>query len=108
MIVKLKEKDPDYPDLTPDQRYFVIGIEADDYRILNDYGKPYLYPSNLFTVVDPREPDIWVTEYGDEGERYSYPPALQGAGFFEDYFEGKEEVVSTFWHVINTQLSVAA
>jgi len=32
MIVKLKTKDPDYPDLTPDQPYFVIGIEADDYR----------------------------------------------------------------------------
>ena len=36
MIVKLKEKNPDYPDLTPDQPYFVIGIEADDYRMLND------------------------------------------------------------------------
>jgi hypothetical protein len=42
MIVKLKAKNPEYPDLTPDQPYFVIGIEADDYRILNDSGKPYL------------------------------------------------------------------
>jgi hypothetical protein len=38
MIVKLKEEHPDYPDITADQPYFVIGIEADDYRILNDYG----------------------------------------------------------------------
>ena len=37
MIVKLKEKNPEYTDLTPDQPYFVVGIEADDYRILNDY-----------------------------------------------------------------------
>jgi hypothetical protein len=43
MIVKLKEENSDYPDLTPDQPYYGIGIEADDYRILNNYGKPYLY-----------------------------------------------------------------
>jgi len=28
MIVKLKEHNNDYPDLTPNQPYFVIGIEA--------------------------------------------------------------------------------
>ena len=68
MIIKLKEKITDYPDLTPDQPYFVIGIEADDYRILNDSGKPYLYPSHLFEVVDPQEPSIWITDYGDDRE----------------------------------------
>lgn len=108
MIVKLKEKSPDYPDLTPDQPYFIIGIEADDYRILNDSGKPYLYPSRLFEVVDSQEPSIWITEYGDDGERYSYPPALNEAGFFEDYFDGMDEALSKFWHVINKQLSEAA
>ena len=54
MIVRLKEKNPDFPDLTPEQPYFVIGIEADDYRILNDQGKPYLYPADLFETVDAR------------------------------------------------------
>jgi hypothetical protein len=108
MIVKLKEKSPEYPDLTPDQPYFIIGIEADDYRILNDSGKPYLYPSHLFEVVDPQEPGIWITEYGDEGERYSYPPTLNEAGFFEDYFDGNDEALSKFWHVINKRLSEAA
>jgi hypothetical protein len=108
MIVKLKEKIPGYPDLTPDQQYFVIGIEADDFRILNDHGKPYLYASSLFEVIDSREPDAWITEYGDDGERYSYPPALNEAGFFEDYFDGKDEVLSKFWHVINKRLSDAA
>jgi len=108
MIVKLKDKNPDYRDLTPDQQYFVIGIEADDYRILNDSGKPYLYPARLFEVIDPREPSIWVTEYGEDGERYSYPPVLNEAGFFEDYFDGKDEALARFWHVINKRLSEAA
>ena len=79
MIVKLKEENLEYPDLTPDQPYFVIGIESDDYRILNDYGK-----------------------------RYSYPEALNEVGFFEDYFDGKDEALSRFWHVVNKQLSEAA
>jgi hypothetical protein len=108
MIVRLKEKNPEFADLTPDQPYFVIGIEANDFRILNDSGKPYLYPSDLFEIVDSHEPSIWVTEYGDEGERYSYPPELKEAGFFEDYFDGREDARSTFWHVVNKRLSEAA
>ena len=47
MIVKLREQSPDYPDLTPDQPYVVLGIEADDLRILNDQGRPYLYQREL-------------------------------------------------------------
>ncbi len=36
MIARPKERIPDYPDLTPHETYFVIGIEADDLRILNE------------------------------------------------------------------------
>lgn len=108
MIVKIKDKNSDYPDLTPDQPYFVIGIEADDYRILNNYGKPYLYPPYLFEIIDSNEPNIWITEYGDDDERYSYPPELNEAGFFEDFFDGKNKALSRFWHVVNKHLSEAA
>lgn len=108
MIVKLKSKNPAYPDLSEDQPYFVIGIEADDYRILNDAGKPYLYPPGLFDVIDSREPQDWVTEIGDDGERYSYPPPLNEAGFFEDFFDHKHEQTSIFWHVVNRRLSDTA
>ena len=108
MIVKLKAKNPSYPDLSENQPYFVIGIEADDYRILNDAGKPYLYPPNLFDVIDSREPPDWVTEIGDDGERYSYPEPLNKVGFFEDFFDQKYEQMSIFWHVVNKRLSNAA
>ena len=106
--MKLKERMLDYPDLSPEEPYFVIGIEADDFRILNDCGKPYLYPSRLFEIIDSREPSIWISEYGDDGERYSYPPALHEPGFFEDYFDGKSEALSKFWRTINKSLSDAA
>jgi hypothetical protein len=108
MIVKLKAQNNDYTDLSPDQPYFVIGIESDDYRILNDHGKPYLYPSDLFTVADAAEASDWITEYGAEGERYSYPPELNNAGFFEDYFDGESKAISAFWHNVNQRLSHAA
>jgi len=108
MIVKLKDRASDYPDLSPGQPYFVIGIEADHFRLLNDRGRPYLYPPDLFEIVDSREPSIWLTDYGEDGERYSYPPALHEPGFFEDYFDGTTEALSMFWHVINKGLSDAA
>jgi hypothetical protein len=108
MIVQLNGQDSSYPDLTPDQPYLVFGIEADDLRILNDRGLPHLYPQEIFTVVDAREPDDWVTEEGESNERYAYPPPLNSTGFFEDYFGGKPEAVATFWRVMNRRLSDAA
>jgi len=64
------------------------------------------YP--LFEVIDSHEPSIWITEHGDDDERYSYPAALNEVGFFEDFFDGKDEALSGFWHVVNKHLSEAA
>lgn len=108
MIIKLKTKNPDYPDLSEGQIYFVIGIEADDYRILNDAGRPYLYPPELFNILDSRYPPDWITEFGADGEQYSYPAPLNEAGFFEDFFDQQYEKTSIFWHVVNRTLSKAA
>ena len=108
MIAKLRRKYAKYPDLTPGQLYVVIGIEADDFRLLNDQGRPYLYPSRLFAVVDPGAPGDWITEYGEEGERYSYPPPLNSCGFFEDFFDGKEKAVTTFWREVNQRLAITS
>ncbi|MGB0768612.1 MAG: hypothetical protein ACPGYV_13005 [Phycisphaeraceae bacterium] len=107
MIVEHKKVGTDYPSLSPGQRYLVIGIEADDYRILNDRGEPCLYPAEAFDVVDATEPDEWVHERGEDGERYAYPLALNAAGFFEDFFDRKEDAVQVFWQVINRGLTAA-
>lgn len=108
MIIELKKPDSRYPDLTPGQPYLVLGIEADDLRVLNDQGKPYLFPREIFQVVDAREPADWVTEIGEDHERYAYPPSFNGTGFFEDYFDGNAQAVATFWRVMNRRLSAAA
>ncbi len=44
MIVRFRHKNSNYPNLTAGKQYAVIGIEADDLRLLNDQGDPYLYP----------------------------------------------------------------
>jgi hypothetical protein len=108
MIVKLRRRNPRYPDLTAGQPYVVIGIEGDDFRILNDAGRPNLYPPGLFMVLDAREPGDWVLEYGDDGERYAYPPPLNHPGFFEDFFDDRPEAVRTFWRAVNQRLATAS
>lgn len=85
-----------YPDLTIGNIYHVVGIEADDFRIVNNEGLPYLYSPHLFLVVDESEPEDWLTEYGEEGERYSYPPELNSPGFFEDYFDDDQKAIAAF------------
>ncbi len=105
MIVKLKKKNARYRELTFGQSYVVIGIEADELRILNDAGRPFLYPRNLFSVINAQDPVDWVTEFGDDGERYSYPPPLNKSGFFEDFFGQKAKAVGTFWRVVNQWLA---
>src|SRR5260370_33992690 len=105
MTVKSRQRSPRYRDLAPGQTYVVIGIEGNDFRILNDAGRPYLYPSRLFQVLDASEPGDWVTDYGDDGERYSYPAPFNDPGFFEDSFDSRPKAVKTFWRIVNQRLS---
>lgn len=107
MIVKLKKPDTRYRDLTSGQLYDVIGIEAGDLRIINNAGRPFLYPPDLFSLVNALEPADWVTEFGDDGEKYSYPPPLNKPGLFEDFFDQKAKAVATFWRVVNHHLAAA-
>jgi hypothetical protein len=107
MIVKLRRKSARYQDLTPGLPYVVIGIEADDYRILNDQGRPYLYPARLFKVIDSSKPHDWIMERGEEGESYAYPQLLSAVGFFEDFFDAKPKAVATFWRTVNQRLVTA-
>jgi hypothetical protein len=108
MIVELRKKFPELPELAPHKPYFIIGIEADDYRLLNDNGKPFLYSAEIFKIIDDEEPQDWVSEYGDDGERYAYPPVLNSIGFFEDFFDNKQEAVHLFWQTVNQRLMLAA
>ena len=84
--------------LTLGREYEVIGIEADWYRIINDDCDPCLYEPECFSVTDPTEPEFWECNVGEEGERYCYPASWMRTGFFEDYHDRVDAVVSQFWH----------
>jgi hypothetical protein len=105
MTVKLRRTKARHRGLTPGQPYVVIGIEGDDFRILNDAGRPYLYSPGLFKILDAREPADWISELGHDGERYAYPAPLNEPGFFEDFFDDKPRAVRTFWQVVNERLA---
>jgi len=87
--------------LTPGKVYEVIGIECDDYRIVNERQDhrlgldPVLYPPKIFILVDATEPSDWVSRIED-GRRYAYPPELNAAGFWEDYHDGMPEAIMAF------------
>ena len=66
-----------------------------------------LYPARLFEVADSRRPADWITGFGEEGERYAYPPPLNACGFFEDFFDDEEEAVATLWRIVHQRLATA-
>jgi hypothetical protein len=105
MIVELTQPNPAYPDLTAGRPYAVIGIEADDIRLLNDHGQPYLYPPDLFQITDDQRPPDWLIRRGDAGEQYAYPPAFSQPGFFEDFFDHQPAATTTFWQTLNARLA---
>ena len=86
--------------LTIGKEYEVLGIEADDYRILDDpdpRGGPFLYDHACFRIVDAEEPACWICHYGEDGEKYCYPAEWSAVGFFEDYFDGVRANQEQFW-----------
>ena len=107
MIVKLRRRSTKYSDLSVGSLYLVLGIEADSLRLINDHGRPFLYPPELFTIVDRKKPREWVSETGPDGEHYAYPREMNEPGFFEDYFDGKAQAMATFWRSVNHTLARA-
>ncbi|TVQ30396.1 MAG: hypothetical protein EA376_13100 [Phycisphaeraceae bacterium] len=90
-------------DLTQGESYEVIAIEAGDYRILDDAGRPYLFPASLFKVIDPARPAHWASETLD-GVEYASAPELAAPGFFEDCYAGDPDAVRIFNRYINRHL----
>lgn len=91
--------------LTKGQIYEVIGVEAGDYRILDDSGGPVLFDLSLFKIVDRSRPDQWETRYED-GVEYSYASELGAPGFFESFHERDPKAVRTFHQYINRHLRI--
>ncbi|MBA4032099.1 MAG: hypothetical protein C0478_14580 [Planctomyces sp.] len=83
--------------LTVGREYEVLGIEADDLRLLNDKNEPVLYDAVYFDTSAIGEPTFWVSTQGEEGERYAGPLEWTNPGYFEDWHDGITETIAGFW-----------
>lgn len=72
--------------LTEGCEYFVLGIDNEYLRVIDDYGEPLLYPKNLFEVLETEMPPGWRFREGSEGDYYIDPKQTAMRGFYEDYF----------------------
>jgi hypothetical protein len=82
--------------LTAGGEYEVLGIDGGWYRLLNDRDEPVLYEAGCFEVVDPCEPEFWVSRMDVEGERQAHPPGWGVPGFFEAWHDGHRVLREVF------------
>jgi hypothetical protein len=95
MKVQLKN-DVHINGLTLDAIYEVIGIDDLYCRVINDNKDPVLYEKEVFKVVDAWVPVHWVKREYSDGEFYLDPPEFSEVGFFEDYFDGKQDAITKY------------
>ncbi len=72
--------------ISPGETYFVIGLNQNELRVVDNDGEPVLYPKELFDVVDPTLPAGWQFLAYPDGEYYLEPVATSSPGFYEDLF----------------------
>ena len=82
--------------ISTDREYFVIGIDNECYRIINDLNEPILYPKDIFLEVELAMPVHWVRRDYEDGEYYIDPPEFSSPGFFEDFFDVSPEAIKVF------------
>ncbi len=93
-VVPLTKAD-DFWSLTPGQQY-VVGVDQESYRVVDDKGEPLLFPREGFRVIDDTIPPDWIWDRQGDDEYYGGPAGLQTPGFYEDYFDGKREAIEQF------------
>lgn len=103
MKIKLNlEKSNDFDesrDFTPEHWYEVITIEYGDYRVIPDRVGPYLYPKEMFDIVDPERPQNWIATYDIQNGKileHAGPSELLEKGFFDRYFQNDHAAILTF------------
>ncbi|MDQ9010527.1 hypothetical protein RFI36_13020 [Acinetobacter gerneri] len=90
-----------HPEIQIGNEYEVIGIDSKYFRIICDDGEPVLYEKEIFDIIDPTIPNNWV-KVGGEDEYALSPPELSTKYFFEEYFDGKKNVIQIFEKYVNS------
>jgi hypothetical protein len=96
MRVRPNKDSRSFRHLSKEKEYYVIGLDHESFRVVDDKGDPVLFPRNVFDIVDESVPQDWIWDWFSEDEFYASPPELHAPGFYEDFFERKEEAVRQF------------
>lgn len=80
--------------------YHVLGIWVDPGRIrlrlVGEESTPALFEPEMFEIVSSAIPSSWAIAMPGAGCMSIGPARWSRAGFWEDYFDGKPEAVSSF------------
>ncbi len=90
----------EHPGLRENKVYDVIGLDDENFRVIDEKGEPILYPKYLFVVIDDFVPSRWIKREYSDGEYFIDPPELSKRGFYEDYFDHKEYAIKLFEAVL--------
>ena len=82
--------------LIPGEEYTVLGLDEENFRVFDCQGDPVLFPRSEFEILEDGVPEDWIWDRYGEAEFYADPPGLNIPGFYEDYFDHKEEAVRMF------------
>jgi hypothetical protein len=82
--------------LSPGMVYYVVGIDDEYFRVIDNDGEPILYLKALFEIVDTYVPEDWTTRTYEDGEYFIGPAEFNKTGFYEDYFDGVADAVNEF------------
>ena len=100
VIYKRKPADGTIPRLIFGREYLVVGLDDENYRVVDEDSEPILYARECFDVTDASIPPDWVRDEGRAGDYYIDPPECAKRGFYEAYFDDKPEAVATFNRVL--------
>lgn len=93
-------KDGTNPRLTKGREYFVVGLDNEHYRIVNDANEPILYPKECFIANEREVPKDWVKRDYPDGEYHIDPPECAYPGFYEEFFDGNNQIRQQFKDVL--------
>ncbi len=71
--------------LSSDGEFYVLGVDEENYRLINRNGEPILYPKDLFEVLDASIPSGWHFHDYEDGEYHLQPARTAEPGFYEDW-----------------------
>lgn len=93
----------DWRSLTLGKEYLVIGLNDEDYRVVNDFNEPILYPKECFEITDSRVPEDWRRDDHADGEYRINPIEVAKPGFYEKFFDDVPEAQEVFRRVLERE-----